>query len=118
MASFIVDFFNNSDNTAEIKKLIAAGIRWTSVVDVSVDASLAGETYVITGKFTDMSRDEIKAALESLGAKVTGSVSKKTSALICGEAAGSKLAKAESLGIPVFDEAALSSLLQGADTSI
>lgn len=118
MALFIVDFFNNIDNTREIEKLIAAGIQWPSVIETSTElsesASLAGNTYVITGKFSAMSRDEIKAALIALGGKVTGSVSTKTTALICGEAAGSKLTKAEALGIEVLDENALNALLQSA----
>ena len=75
------------------------------------DDTFADKTFVITGKFEGMSRDEISAALKAKGAKVTGSVSKNTSALICGEAAGSKLTKAEALGIEIIDEAGLSKLL-------
>ena len=72
---------------------------------------LAGLTVVITGTLDGLSRDEAKAALEANGAKVTGSVSKKTTALLAGAAAGSKLAKAEELGVPVIDEATLERLL-------
>jgi DNA ligase (NAD+) len=110
MAGFIVEFFNQSDNRREIEKLIAAGVQWPAATEVA-DAVLAGNTYVITGKFVSWSRDEITAALVAMGAKVTGSVSKKTTALICGEAAGSKLTKAQSLGITVIDEQALAELL-------
>ncbi len=116
MATFIVDFFNHTDNAKEIRSLLGAGIQWstsagTEAADAPTDDSLAGSVYVISGKFTNMSRDEITAALVAKGAKVTGSVSKKTTALICGEAAGSKLAKAEALGIEVFTESALDKLL-------
>lgn len=72
---------------------------------------LAGKTVVLTGSLSQMSRDEAKQALQALGAKVAGSVSAKTSAVVAGEAAGSKLAKAQALGIPVFDEATLVSWL-------
>ncbi len=114
MAALIVGFFNNKQNTREIKKLIDAGIHWpTSETTESApsDDSLANSTFVITGKFADMSRDDIAAGLKAKGAKVTGSVSKNTTALICGEAAGSKLTKAESLGIEIIDEQGLQVLL-------
>lgn len=74
---------------------------------------LSGKTVVLTGTFTSMSRAAATSAVEALGAKVTGSVSKGTDVLIAGEKAGSKLAKAESLGIPILDEAALVALLAG-----
>ena len=73
---------------------------------------LEGQTLVLTGSLSRFSRDEAKDALESLGAKVAGSVSRNTTAVYAGENAGSKLAKAESLGIPVYDEEALVALLQ------
>lgn len=114
MAALIVDYFGNSQNTKELEKLIACGIHWPADViaeDAKTDDSLAGSTFVITGKFEDISRDEISAALKGKGAKVTGSVSKNTTALICGEAAGSKLTKAEALGIAVIDEQGLQKLL-------
>ncbi len=114
MAALIVGFFNNPQNTEEVDKLIAAGIHWPAeeaAVGAVTDDSLANNTYVITGKFEGISRDEISAALKARGAKVTGSVSKNTTALICGEAAGSKLTKAEALGIQVIDEQGLQGLL-------
>ena len=113
MAALIVDFFASRDNAKEIQALITAGVQWqsTPVPDSSADDSLAGNTYVISGKFTEMSRDQITAALAAKGAKVTGSVSKKTTALICGEAAGSKLTKAQTLGIDIIDENGLAGLL-------
>ena len=73
---------------------------------------LDGKTVVLTGGLSSMSRDQAAAKLEALGAKMAGSVSKKTSLVIAGEAAGSKLAKAEELGIEVWDEARLLSFLE------
>ena len=115
MAALIVEFFDSSQNMQEIERLIGAGIHWpaadTADAVTESDNSLAGKTFVITGKFEGMSRDEISAALKAKGAKVTGSVSKNTSVLICGEAAGSKLSKAEALGIEIVDEQGLQALL-------
>ena len=79
--------------------------------DEALRLALAGQTVVLTGTLADMGRDQARAALEALGAKVAGSVSKKTSFVVAGEAAGSKLARAEELGIQVLDEAALLALL-------
>ena len=77
----------------------------------SPSAPLAGQTIVLTGTLQALSRDEAKERLEALGAKVSGSVSKKTSFVVAGEAAGSKLDKAQELGMPVWDEAQLLALL-------
>jgi len=77
-----------------------------------LDLPLSGHTYVITGTLPTLSRDQAQAMLEAAGAKVAGSVSKKTTGVIAGEAAGSKLDKAVSLGIPVLDEAGLLALVQ------
>lgn len=111
VATNIVQFFQESHNRETISKLQALNIRWEKY-DVKPPEALplAGKTYVITGTF-NLSRGDIKAALEALGAKVASSVSKKTTALIAGENAGSKLEKARALGVVVFDEAALSALL-------
>ena len=76
------------------------------------DRSVKGQTWVLTGTLSGMTRDEAKEKRESLGAKVAGSVSKKTACVVAGEAAGSKLAKAEQLEVPVLDEEGLVSLLQ------
>ncbi len=70
-----------------------------------IDSPFAGKTVVLTGSLSQMNRDDAKARLIELGAKVSGSVSKKTDLLIAGEAAGSKLAKAQELGIEIIDEA-------------
>ena len=74
--------------------------------------TLAGLTFVLTGTLEHFTRDEAGAQLKAMGAKVSGSVSKKTSFVVAGEAAGSKLTKAESLGVPVLDEAALQQILE------
>jgi DNA ligase (NAD+) len=79
-------------------------------------APLAEQTIVLTGTLTSLSRDEAKERLEALGAKVSGSVSKKTSFVVAGEAAGSKLDKAQELGVPVWDEAQLLALLKEHET--
>ncbi|MBT8203136.1 MAG: NAD-dependent DNA ligase LigA [Acidimicrobiia bacterium] len=95
-----------------IDKLRAAGVRLEDPEpEGGRDETLAGLTLVITGTLDDFSREAAKAAAEDKGAKVTGSVSKKTSALVAGANAGSKLAKATDLGVPVLDEAAFKKLL-------
>ncbi len=73
---------------------------------------MAGKTFVLTGELSQFTRKEATERLEALGAKVSGSVSKKTSCVIAGEAAGSKLQKARELGVPILDEAGLVQLLQ------
>ncbi len=112
MAELIVAFFASPQNRQEVDNLQAAGVRWEELPgSAEADDSLAGNTYVITGKFAGINRDEIAAGLQAKGASVTSSVSKKTTALVCGEAAGSKLTKAQSLGITVLYEAQLQQLL-------
>ena len=75
--------------------------------------ALAGKTFVLTGTLPTLSRDDAKAMLEAAGAKVAGSVSKKTSYVVAGEEAGSKLDKARELGVPVIDEGGMRALLGG-----
>ncbi|PUB89708.1 MAG: DNA ligase, partial [gamma proteobacterium symbiont of Ctena orbiculata] len=105
-------FFRQPHNREVIGQLLAAGIHWPAVEREPVeDRPLSGKTVVITGTLS-MPRDEIKQILQGLGAKVTGSVSKKTDYLLAGDAAGSKLAKAEKLDIAILDEAALQDLLR------
>jgi DNA ligase (NAD+) len=77
-----------------------------------LDLPLAGHIYVITGTLPNLSREQAQDLLEQAGAKVAGSVSKKTTAVVAGEAAGSKLEKALALGVPVLDEAGLLQLVQ------
>ncbi|MDD2892869.1 MAG: NAD-dependent DNA ligase LigA [Halothiobacillaceae bacterium] len=111
IAAHIAAFFAEAHNTDVIARLLAAGIVWEAPAQVAAAQPLAGKTYVITGTLDGMTREEAKAALEALGAKVSESVSKKTTALIAGEAAGSKLTKAQALGLPVLDTEALRELL-------
>jgi DNA ligase (NAD+) len=106
VASRVVDFFGNQDNLAVVEALVARGVHWP-VIEKSVDeAPLAGQTWVLTGTLEQMARNDAKALLVGLGAKVAGSVSAKTHQVVAGPGAGSKLAKATDLGIPVMDEAA------------
>jgi DNA ligase (NAD+) len=96
-----------------IAALREAGVHWTEGAPKrSAEGPLAGKTVVLTGGLESMSRDEAGDRLEALGAKVSGSVSKKTSLVVAGEAAGSKLAKAQELGVEIWDEAALRAFLQ------
>ncbi|GGY59249.1 DNA ligase [Bacterioplanes sanyensis] len=114
VARHIVNFFAEPHNRSTIEQLQAAGVTWQESEPQTAAASelpLAGQTAVITGTLTAMSRDDAKAALQALGAKVTGSVSAKTDFLVAGEKAGSKLSKAQSLGVEILDEAALQALL-------
>jgi len=105
MAKNIVDFFHDEKNRAIIAKIIAAGVSWQDEQgDAAQEQVLAGQTWVLTGTLS-VPRNEAKAALERLGAKVSASVSKKTSCVVAGRDAGSKLAKAESLGLKIIDEA-------------
>ncbi|MDQ3039803.1 MAG: helix-hairpin-helix domain-containing protein, partial [Pseudomonadota bacterium] len=112
VAARIAHFFAEPHNREVIAMLQAGGMHWPeSAPHRSVDGPLAGKTVVLTGGLSTMSRDEAGAKLEALGAKVSGSVSKKTSLVIAGEASGSKLAKAQELGIETWDEGALLAFL-------
>lgn len=113
VAARVVEFFADADNRAELDRLRAAGVHWPAEARRDVgEQPLAGLTFVITGTLEALSRDEAEDALRALGAKAAGSVSKKTSYLIAGAEAGSKLRKAEELGVPVLDEAALLAVLK------
>lgn len=113
VADHVATFFQQPHNLEVIEALIAAGVHWQEQEAIDRDAlPLAGKTYVITGTLNHMTRDEAKQYLLDLGAKVSGSVSKKSDAVIAGEKAGSKLTKAESLGVPVLDEVAFIDLLK------
>jgi DNA ligase (NAD+) len=112
VAAHIHSFFRQSHNREVIEALLATGIHWPAIEAQSDEQQpLSGKTVVITGTLRKP-RDEIKQALQRLGAKVTGSVSKKTDYLLAGDAAGSKLDKAEKLGVAILDEAALEALLE------
>lgn len=110
VAQHIVHFFEQKHNREVIDKLLKAGIHWPAVKSAGKQP-LAGNTYVLTGTLSTMSRDEASARLMALGARVTGSVSKNTTAVFAGEKAGSKLARAERLGVPVLSEDELIKLI-------
>lgn len=107
VATHVRNFFAEESNREVIAQLRKEGVRWPAPVVVNaeeIDSPFAGKTIVLTGSLSQLSRDDAKAQLVALGAKVAGSVSKKTDLVIAGEAAGSKLAKAQELGIAVIDE--------------
>lgn len=118
-AASIHEFFAATHNREVIERLLAAGIQWEAVSQTTDGQQpLKGQTWVITGTLAQMPRDEAKAKLQALGASVSGSLSGKTSVLLAGEKAGSKLAKAENLGIRIVDEAEFMQLLADfADTA-
>jgi DNA ligase (NAD+) len=112
VANHIVHFFQQPHNRKVIEKLLGAGIHWPAV-KAGRHQPLAGRSYVLTGTLSSMTRDQAKQRLRALGASVAGSVSKKTTAVVAGDNPGSKLAKAQTLGVPVLSEAELMKLLQG-----
>ena len=113
IAESVHEFFSISENVAVIERLRQAGVMLEEEKpENELPQTLAGLTFVLTGTLEHFTRDEAGAQLKAMGAKVSGSVSKKTSFVVAGEAAGSKLTKAESLGVPVLDEAALQQILE------
>ncbi len=114
VAQHIALFFQQAHNREVIEALLAQGLNWPAIEKPAQSDALplAGQTWVLTGTLTAMTRDEGKAYLQSLGAKVAGSVSAKTTQLVAGEKAGSKLSKAQSLGVSVMDEEAFMAFLQ------
>lgn len=113
IAESVHEFFSIPENVAVIERLRQAGVVLEEEkTENELPQTLAGLTFVLTGTLEHFTRDEAGAQLKAMGAKVSGSVSKKTSFVVAGEAAGSKLTKAESLGVPVLDEAALQQILE------
>lgn len=110
-AEWIVDFFQASHNIEVVKRLLEAGIHWDAPV-TPTRQPLNGESWVVTGTLSSMGRDEATQLLQALGARVSGSVSSKTKCVVAGEKAGSKLEKAEKLGIPVLNEEQFIALMQ------
>ena len=111
MALAIVDFFNQPRNRALVGELQAVGVAPTVATVTLRGTALTGKTFVLTGTLPTLSRDEATALIEAAGGKVSGSVSKKTSYVVAGAEAGSKLEKAQSLGVAILDEAGLKALL-------
>ena len=113
IAESVHEFFSIPENVAVIERLRQAGVVLEEEkAENELPQTLAGLTFVLTGTLEHFTRDEAGAQLKAMGAKVSGSVSKKTSFVVAGEAAGSKLTKAESLSVPVLDEAALQQILE------
>jgi|TARA_R110000851_G_scaffold14121_2_gene47888 DNA ligase (NAD+) len=116
VAKHIRQFFAQSHNIEVIEQLLNAGITWPVIEKADESQlSLKGQTWVLTGTLTQLNRNDAKARLQALGAKVAGSVSKNTDCVVAGEAAGSKLAKAEALGVTVIDEQGLLDLLNASN---
>ncbi len=111
MAQNLYEFLHRPETLAQMERLKAAGVDLTQS-NQATGSALAGMTFVITGTLPTLSRKEAQTMIEQAGGKVTGSVSKKTNYLLAGEAAGSKLEKAQSLGIPVLSQEDLLSMLQ------
>lgn len=113
IAQSIRHFFDQEHNREVIESLIASGVTWPVPEAIRADNPVAGKTFVLTGTLPTLSREEAKAMLLAKGAKVAGSVSKKTDYVVAGEAAGSKLEKAQSLGVQVIDEQTMKTMLEG-----
>ena len=112
VADSIAGFFQEQHNLDVIKKLCKEGVQWPDVEVISIgEQPLSGKTFVVTGTLSSMTRDEAKAALHRLGAKVAGSVSKKTDYVVVGDNPGSKASKAEALGVAILDEPAFLQLI-------
>ncbi len=111
-ARCVLNFFSHPQNIELCRRLTAAGLVTESTAK-KADDTLVGQTFVLTGTLPNMTRDEASALIKAHGGKVSGSVSKKTSYVVAGEEAGSKLTKARELGVAVIDEAALLSMLGG-----
>ncbi len=114
VAESVHAFFAEPHNREVVEQLRAAGVHWSEAAPTpGATLPLAGQTVVLTGTLPTLTREQAQALLEAAGAKVAGSVSKKTSYVIAGAEAGSKLDKARALGVPVLDEAGLQALLAG-----
>ena len=113
VARSILSFFADGLNVELVSQLRAAGIHWAEGAGIEIQAkTLAGKIFVLTGTLPTLSRDDAAQRVEAAGGKVSGSVSKKTSYVVAGAEAGSKLAKAEELGITILDEDALLALIE------
>jgi DNA ligase (NAD+) len=111
VAASIHTFFAQPHNREVIEQLRACGITWEEGEARVISGPMVGKTVVLTGTLPTLSRDEAKEMLEAAGAKVTGSVSKKTDFVVAGTEAGTKLTKAQGLGITILDESGLLSML-------
>lgn len=115
VAQSIVDFFVEAHNREVVAALIAAGVNWPAIeVNAVAEGPFTGKTFVLTGTLPTLSRDEASALIIAAGGKVAGSVSKKTSVVVAGSDAGSKLTKAEELGVTIWSEDDLRLAIEGA----
>jgi DNA ligase (NAD+) len=112
VAKHVAAYFHEADNIDAVDRLLAAGIHWPKPAPMSAAGSLRDKTFVLTGTLESMTREQAAEALQELGGKVSGSVSKKTNYVVAGAEAGSKLKKAEQLGVEILDEAAFLKLLK------
>jgi DNA ligase (NAD+) len=112
VAKNVAAYFKDAENSKLLDRLLAAGIHWPALKPPSESAALHDKTFVLTGTLESLSRDAATEAIVKLGGKVSGTVSKKTHYLVAGAEAGSKLKKAEQLGVTILDEAQLLKLLQ------
>ena len=118
VAQSIVDFFSEQHNSEVVQQLRTLGLHWEEHQSTGTqNMPLSGKTFVLTGTLASMSRDEAKSRLEALGAKVAGSVSKKTDCVVTGEEAGSKLIRAQELNVPIWNEAELIQQLKECEQS-
>lgn len=118
VAKSIAEFFAEPHNREVIEQLRAAGVHWDEGEPAgAVAGALAGKTFVLTGTLPTLTRDEAKALIEARGGKVAGSVSKKTHYVVAGAEAGSKLEKAQALGVAILDEDGLNALLNETETN-
>ena len=116
VAQSIRTFFDQPHNVEVVEQLRAVGVQWSETEGVVADAApkpLAGKTFVLTGTLPTLARDDAKDMIEAAGGKVSGSVSKKTDYVVAGLEAGSKLDKAQALGITLLDETALLAMIEG-----
>ena len=114
IAQSIIHFFEEPHNRHVIENLLDLGVHWPTPEASAVNDLVSGKTFVLTGTLPSMGREEAKALLLAQGAKVASSVSKKTDYVVAGAEAGSKLEKAQALGVAVIDEAKMLEMLKGA----
>jgi DNA ligase (NAD+) len=111
VAASVAAYFRDPENSSIVDRLLAAGLTWPAPAPMAEQAELTGKIFVLTGTLETLTREQAQEAVVRLGGKVSGSVSKKTDYVVAGAEAGSKLKKAESLGVAVLDEAAFLKLL-------
>ena len=112
VAKSVADYFRDSENSSIVDRLLAAGLTWPAPAAVAVDSALSGKTFVLTGTLASLTREAAAEAIVQHGGKVSGSVSKKTHYVVAGSDAGSKLKKAQELGVDVLDEARFLKMLK------